>query len=161
MIARQRRKRLDRILDMRSVRALVCCTNSNVQIIWPHDGGECAIHLGLRLKLTTTDQTYPAHVSLRSPMLAPKYNASSSMATSPSHCTPLAKSTSCVGPLSDQVAPRKRDRAGTSRATHRLKNRLPGLEQRHHFIHALIPWVSVCRRKSNSKKFRSSSHTHK
>ena len=120
MIARQRRKRLDRILDMRSVRALVCCTNSNVQIIWPHDGGECAIHLGLRLKLTTTDQTYPAHVSLRSPMLAPKYNASSSMATSPSHCTPLAKSTSCVGPLSDQVAQRKRDRAGTSRATHRL-----------------------------------------
>ena len=61
MIARQRRERLNRIHDIRSLRALLCCTNPNVQIIW--------------LLLHVIE-------------------------------SPLAKSSSCVGPLSDQVAPR-------------------------------------------------------
>lgn len=88
---------------MGSVRALVCCTNPNVQIIWPHDGGELAIRLGLRLKLTTTYQNQRT-----SPCVRPR-----SLLNTTLHraqilfqviASPLAKSTSCVGPLSDQVA---------------------------------------------------------
>ena len=105
MIARQRRERLNRIHDIRSLRALLCCTNPNVQIIWPHDGGELAIRLGLRLKLTTTDQNQRMSPCVRPCSLL---NTMLHRAWLLLHVieSPLAKSSSCVGPLSDQVAPR-------------------------------------------------------